>query len=184
MIVYPQFAFAAAPRTGSTWFQMAATAVGMKPLSGNTFQVHDHGTLSGQLFSVTLVREPLDWLCSYYWALKGGSINNPMVDQLCMLARESATVEIFINRYLQEQPGTVSQIFNSYQASTVMKIEDFPWNVLLFFGSIGYQKNHATVVDLGAVNRTKLKGMLPNRVDYLRQVRKAEEEFCERMEYL
>jgi len=181
MIAYPGFMFAAPPRTGSTWFIHACSLYGLG--DGIKSKVHIPFPDGSSNFTVSLVRHPYSWLVSYYHALKGGAVNVVIVDKLCSIAATSETVEVFILRYLDQMPGHVTMIFDEYKASTVMRLEDFPWAPLEFFASIALNKKGAQDVRaLMPVNATKGEYHKPNK-SLKCQVVDAEKELCERYNY-
>src|SRR5690606_83320 len=78
-------------------------------------------------FVITTVRHPYRWLVSYYLALKGGVIGVKAVDVFAKHCREASSLEGFIRRYLNEIPGAVGLMFDAYEASSVLRIEDLPF---------------------------------------------------------
>ena len=189
MIHFTDFVFAAPPRTGSTWFVQAAAEVGLRP--GVVNRKHeqfpdDHLQFpqETQGLRVSLVRHPYNWLMSYYLGLDGGAVNIKEVDVLVDLSRESKDLQTFLRRYVNEMPGTVTRIFDSYQANTILRLEDFPWSPIEFFASLGVRRRDwSGIEDKAPVNFRK--GKQPLVHPFLRRdVCGAEEEFCDRYEYV
>ena len=180
MITYPQFTFASAPRTASTWFIQICADAGL----GEAHKANVHtppAEFGKEKLSVTMCRHPYDWLVSYYLALQGGATGIAVVDsRFLSLARMSGTVERFVKLYLRRQSGEVGAMFDEYKANTVLRVEDLPWNVIELLSSIG--KESDTAKWLPAQNA--FTGIPPQPNRKLRQaVVAAEREFCERYEY-
>jgi hypothetical protein len=94
-----------------------------------------------QHFLLTIVRHPFTWLNSYYRQIKGGFINQKEVDELAPLARESASFEHFVRKYINQKPGHVWEMVKAYRANTIIRIEDLPWAAVDFFITLGVPKN-------------------------------------------
>jgi len=181
MIQYKDFFFAAAPRTGTTWFIKCCSEIGLGDKQKANLHVPPSIIWSGYL--VTLVRHPYDWLVSYYLALKGGMTGVYDVDTLAEHARTAVDVDEFISRYLTYCSGTVGRIFDRYRATTVLRLEDFPWNAIELFESVGVKHDDAMKAhNITPQNARKGHIHIPNK-QQRRQVVLAESEICERYEY-
>jgi len=179
MIEFDRFVLASAPRTGTTWFRKAAADVGLGAPA--KFNVHIPPPEDYTGFVVTLVRHPYDWLVSYYLSLKGGAIGVPAVDQFCNIARGSYGVYDFLAQYVRLFPGEVSKMFDLYRASSVLRLEDFPWAVISFFETID-ATIPTSLKDTPLQNARKGEYHIPNK-KLKQQVVEAEADFCERYEY-
>lgn len=183
MIKYDRFYFAAPPRTGSTYFIKCCSEVGLG--DGQKATLHEPPPIpwKGKGFLVSTVRHPYDWLCSYYLALEGGATGIHCVDVLVNHAKTSLDVDEFISKYLMYCPGEVGRIFDRYRANSVLRLEDFPWNVVEFFESVGVEHDEACKVsNITPQNARKGHPHIVNK-DIRKQVVMVEREICERYEY-
>ena len=152
MIDYGKFAFAAAPRTGTSWVRSAACAAGLGE-HPSTY-VHIPTEPSPNRFSVSMVRHPCDWLLSYWHSLKGGVIGVKSVDMFAKCCWDS-TFDLFIRRYVAMMPGEVGRMFFSYQADSYLKTEDLPWAFDELLGMVGVSEALRTKArTLGPQNTT------------------------------
>lgn len=180
MINYERFHFASPPRTATTWFAHAAVACGLGPPN---FAKHEPPPKGWHGFLVTFVRHPVNWSVSVYTALRGGMIGVPAVDAVADVARTSRDVYEFLEQIAQ-RPGIIERAFAAYRASSVMRVEDLPWNVVEFFLSVGVPDNKARgIVDIPRQNALKRDALsnIPRR--YRAMICESEKEFCERYEY-
>lgn len=183
MIKYDKFYFASPPRTGGTFFIKAASEVGLGDAQKSQLHVPPPTPWEGRGFVISTVRHPYEFLCSYYLALKGGATGVDCVDVFMDHARTSLDVDEFISKYLRYCPGEVGIIFDRYRANSVLRLEDFPWNVIEFFESIGVQHDEAWKVNsITAQNTRKGHPHIVNK-DLKKQVVAAEKDICERYEY-
>ncbi len=181
MIKYKDFFFAAPPKTGSTWFIKCCSECGLGDAQKAT--LHEPPSIIWSGFLVSTVRHPYDWLVSYYLSLKGGMTGIYDVDVLAQYARTSLDVDEFIHKYLMYCPGAVGRIFDRYMATTVLRLEDFPWNTIEFFESIGVKPDIAMKVkNITAQNARKGHVHIVNKYNKKR-VLNAEKSICERYEY-
>lgn len=124
MIDYKLFRFASAPRSGTTWMLKACHTIGLG--EGQKPAAHvPHRDERCPVLRVSLVRNPCDWLRSYYAAVRGGSTGIDIVDRLARLRIES--FERFILSYASVMPGAVGEMFKAYHADSYLRIEDMPW---------------------------------------------------------
>ncbi len=181
MIKYDKFHFAAPPRTGSTYFIKCASICDLGDAQKSV--LHQPPSMEWDGYLVSLVRHPYDFLCSYYLSLKGGATGVYCVDVLCNYARTANDVDEFIALYLRYCPGEVGRIFNRYRATTVLRLEDFSWNVIEFFESLGIKYSIAMRVnDITPQNVRKGLVHIENK-SQKKQVVFAERDICDRYEY-
>lgn len=181
MIDYGQFRYSGPPRCASTWclkvFADAGLGVGSKA------KVHIPPEPSQMALDVSTVRNPIDWLCSYWNALRGGHTGVLVVDFLMSPARRAQTVVQFLEFYLEEQPGAVGRIHRAYAADTVLRIEDFPWAMQEFLESVGIPSKWARdAVSLPPQNVYNGEACGVGK-RLRRRIVAAEAEFCETYEY-
>lgn len=123
MIENKYFQFAAAPRTGTTWFMKACEDAGL----GRGFKAHVHDPFPGRTglcFRVSLIRHPIDWLASYFANIHGSNLGLLPLEVIRTLP--TGDFEQFIQAYLDICPGEVGRIFVMYGADSYIKVEDFP----------------------------------------------------------
>lgn len=179
MINYQQFALSAAPRTGAGWFMKACETAGFQADSGDVHQPQQH---TG--FSVSLVRNPYDWLVSLHLCCKGRHVSNRLIRELLRLADRYADTHDFIQAYLTYCPGEVTRAFDSYPVSTVLRMEDFPWAVTDFLQPFGVPAITLWKIEQEpAINCRQGIYHLPN-FNLRSMVMRADKEFCERYNYL
>lgn len=180
MIEYPDFQFAAPPRTGSTWFVKACYLAGF----GEKQRTHSHAPppIDYNGFVVSLVRNPTDWLVSYFMTLEGGKVGVPQVDILsnCYVPGD---LLLSIRKFLKMPKNILSTMFDRYQANTVMKLEDFPWAPLEFFMSLGYKEKDDQIRKMPAQN---VRYGIAYSVSWeIRQrIIEHEKDMCERYDYV
>ncbi len=125
-VYYDLFEFAGAPRTGTTWFLKAMSAAGL----GDGAKTHVHTRYVGRTdtLRVTQVRNPADWLRSYYTSIHPGSSGVLELDVLQQL--DHLDFDTFVRSYLHFCPGQLTNVFHSYPANVVHRIEDQPWALI------------------------------------------------------
>lgn len=139
MINYGSFQLANPPRTAGSWFMHIASLMGYG--DGQKSNLHQPPpTKDWNGFVVSLVRHPCSWLESYFYALRGGAVGVPVVDELVHTAREALDVNLFAERVADFHRGIVTEIFDAYRPSTVMRVEDLPWAAGEFFMSLGHSR--------------------------------------------
>lgn len=158
MIDYGSFIFAAAPKTGTTWFLKVAEKSGLA--RGSKSHVHTKAPEDVKKMSVSLVRHPCDWLASYYYTLKGGATGVLEADALVDIARGNYEFEDFVHEYLKEFPGQISYIFYSYNADSYIRTCDLQWAAYELFVLNGADpRKAAAAVALGHRNVGKYEVM-------------------------
>ena len=153
MIDYKEFRFASPPRTGGSWFIHVTSIMGLG--QGQKAKLHEPppSDATGQNLNVSLVRHPCNWLESYFYALKGGLVGVPLIDELVHSARDSKDINLFADRVAGFHAGIITEIFDSYKPSTVMRLEDLPWAAGEFFMSLGYSRRDIQcVLDAPPIN--------------------------------
>jgi len=182
MISYTDFQYAAAPKTGTTWFIKAAYEAGLGHKKKTN--LHDPPPDGHKGFVVTTIRHPYDWLVSYYLSLRGGTVGVVGVDLFCWIARKSPSVEAFINNYLRMFPGRVTEMFDSYKANTVIRLEDYPESAIEIFDTFRNSRVSCDgqVRKITPQNARKGSPHITNRRQK-EAVISAELEFCETYDY-
>lgn len=180
MLTCDRFTYAAAPRTGVQWFTRAATLAGFA-LQGDDPHIpppQDHDALT-----VTVVRHPYDWLTSLFLSCRKKPVRNAFVADLITMMDHCDTVEDYIRTYLSYCPGEVCRVFDSYNASTVMRLEDQPWAALDFFDPFDVHVDRLVVIEaLPDCNyRTGLPHIPHNSLR--NAVVRAERDLCQRYDY-
>lgn len=179
MINFKLFEFAAPPRTGSTWFIHAMAAAGL--VTDHKNQVHVPFPDAEQTaIRVSLVRHPCTWLRSYYGEIHPSILHVDCVDTFRKLP--SSSFDDFVRKYLRRMPGGVDRMYSGYRADTVLRMEDYPWNVIDLLESVGIPKEkRESCLRLPIVNAS---GKLPYWKPALRErVLEAERRLLDRYEY-
>ena len=182
MIDYGPFRFAAAPRTGSTWFLNAMNTVGFQ--GGSKATVHiPHKDEKCPTLRVSLVRHPCDWLRSYFTAIYPGNCGIPEVDTL--LSIKADDFDTFINGYLWQHEGQVGRIFKAYHADSYIRTQDILYGTIDLLISVGVPLNKWDFLSPAPVNASVgPKHLLPRWKPHLRQlVCKKEEELMENFNF-
>lgn len=180
MIDYGHFCYAAPPRTGVLWFIRACDASGVKPAEYDNRACVEPPHGNGR-FTVTVVRNPYDWLVSYYHAYRGGPTGIPVVDQFAGLARQAGDVGRFVQLVARHKPGSVGGMFDAYRATSVVRLEDMPWALIELLASFGVDAVAAEYLAPCNVYQG-----LPHRPDkrIRAELLAAEADFCGRYNYL
>ena len=139
MIDFKTFFFAAPPRTGNAWILKACQTVGLGIKVAEDAHVpfpKERG--KNELFRVSLVRNPTDWLRSCYTALANGELRSESVSAFGLLPRDSFSE--FVQKYLYLMPGGIGNLFKCYKADSYLRIEDMPWAFLELLEGLGVPK--------------------------------------------
>jgi len=129
MIETIDFTFASAPKTGCQWMRdVIRRCYPDHTLHGNN-GLHEPGRIDGKM-SYTFVRDPADWLRSYYQNITS-IVGNPTVDMFQFVIptdkRTRKGLIEFIEAYLMEMPAdSIASAFTSYDADIMFPIEDMP----------------------------------------------------------
>jgi len=181
MIQYPGFFFCSPPRTGSAWFRSFCAKVGLG--EQGAAKVHIPPPADWSDYSVSIVRHPLDWLASYYSVIRGGVIGVPEVDQFSEPARNTSDVAAFIWYVADRMPGAVGRMFDAYQTSSVIRLEDFPWAPVELLQAVGVSvtslRTHSSLPPMNM--RIGTRRRVPGKTQA--RLRDAESEFLLRYGY-
>lgn len=180
MIQYDNFSFASPPRTGSTWFVKACYLAGFGERQRTNAHIPPPPNWKG--FTVSIVRNPCDWILSYLLSLEGGYIGIPEVDDLrdCYVPGD---VIAGIEKYLKKPVNVLTKMFDAYKATTVIKLEDFPWAPLQLFESLGHGQNVFDIKNMPAQNiRYGIGHSLS--LEVRKRIIRHEPDLCERYEYV
>lgn len=183
MITFDSFTFAAPPHTGVSWFMEAARQVGQQAQFQHDWQCHTpfHEGVPG--FSVSLIRHPYTWLQALYFNHAENYVGVPQeVLWFVQEAQRAEHFQTFINRVL-DRPGCVGSMFGAYRASSVLRIEDFPWAGMSLFELIGAPAEKVNA--LRSFHSDFVLGLPPaDRTCQLRRlIVKSESAFSEQYEY-
>lgn len=181
MIDYGTFRFAAPPRTGTTWFLKACSMAGLG--EGDKAHVHQPIPPKTTGLTVSLIRHPYDWLCSYYHALRGGNTGILHVDILAVVARSSQDFPSFIKQYVRNSPGLVSKMFDSYHADSVMKTEELKWASLEFFASLNVKQKVLDEIKTLSPQNVGKDTPIKTNTKLRELVCESEDSFCNRFDY-
>lgn len=182
MIAFKRFRFASPPRTGTTWFAHAVYEV----FGETSTKAGVHQPMPKDLTDLRIgtVRNPVDWLVSYYRTIHPGAIGVPVVDAFKLEQVPFYTFNDFIRGYLEKMPGQVGKIFDAYPADIYLRLEDFPDNVVELFESLGVDSCQARLArNVEAKNRSSRKPRPVWSPALLRAVIEAEQELMERFDY-
>lgn len=183
MIDFGPFQFAGAPRCATTWILHAVSAVGMGDFSKASVHIPHQPPKRGETekLKASMVRHPYDWLASYYAATKLGHTGVPAVDRFQVLPFGS--FKTFVEGYLREMPGAVGNIFSSYGANILLKVEDLPWCWMELLSMVGVSEARWRRCE--GVTRQNWCQRLPKLDSRLkRAVMRSEREMVERYEYI
>jgi hypothetical protein len=133
LIDYGRIKFAAPPFVGAEWFVRAMQLAGFGPgFSNKAYGLFKENGRSTEELRVTLVRNPLDWIEATYLNTR---------DCLTCKGNFQAHVRRFI-----DNPGTVTNLYDQYQADLVLRIEDTPWCLVELLSSCGVNEEHRELV--------------------------------------
>lgn len=116
MIVTPWFSFAAPPRCGTTWFTWLLQREGVECRGGKQGSDKHHPGHEDDLPSITIRRNPADWLLSYY-LLDPNRVGVPEIDLFHTLRRSTASLPEFVDRYVVEHPGKIETMFDLFHST-------------------------------------------------------------------
>ena len=183
MVTFNDFAFAAPPHTGISWFMEAAKHAGQLPRLEFAWQCHTPFHEGYRGFSVSLIRHPYTWLQALYFNPQEDRLEAiPEVDWIVREAKKANYFHSFVNTIV-EHPGCIGSMFGAYQATSVLRVEDFPWAAMSLFELIGAPAEKVSTLrnflpdfalDIPPIDQTaKLRRMIV----------KSEAEFCQQYEY-
>lgn len=183
MIVYENFALATPVCVYGHWLKTVCAQVGLE--SESTFP----GLLyqpppNYPKFMLSVVRHPLIWMHSYFTDMAGKASYIPEIDVFREDFRGSqGRFDQFVQSYLRRQPGAISKMFDSYRPTSIMRCEDFPWAVIEFFQSLGIDEPSIAKKYAFSANTHEDQGGWMADKELRRDVVRAEQEFCLRLEY-
>ena len=179
MIDYGIFLYAAPPRTGSVWFTQAMKQLGFEGrMVGSRHE--PFGDVDQTKPLVTMVRHPARWLASYFSGVKGELTGLPLVDRFSSICVDVSFMK-FANRYIEQMPGAVGQLFSSYQASIVQRLEDQPWALSQLLMQLDVPRNKCKQIEHLPVSMPS-SGIFYS-TDLRRRVLQAESELADRYDY-
>lgn len=174
MIDYGRFQFAAPLGTRTGWIMNTCKYAGLKILPsspGNVFEPFE--STYSEKFRLSVVRHPCDWLAVLYQEAWPAASSNPSGKISNLVTR---TFDEFIRHYLAMMPDGVTKMFAAYGADVCLRFEDFPWCFHQFLESIGIQVTKTET-------RLNLTSTPVWNSDLYREVKRANQDFCERYEY-
>jgi hypothetical protein len=141
--------------------------------------IHQPGKVKGKP-SITIVRDPADWLRAVYQE-RLGPTNVPEIDELLLLKRshqdylqnrQPLEFEAFIEKYLAEMPGRVAKIFGLYKSDYEIPIENLPDGLIDALDAIGAPFGRYGILGTEPMNVNRAKLQWPDGL--LEKVQKAE----------
>lgn len=214
VLVLPKmFEFAAPPRTGVHWFVKVCTEAGLETFPSiylvptSFIPWSGHGQIKKDVFRVSMVRHPCDWLRSMFDAWQNSSQNIFFQThmRLCRFRfhesswigdgdnqnhfpyREFASspgshFDEFVVRYLKRNAGEIGRIFDSYKTDTRLRLEDMPWALIELLESLGVEQDKLDrIVDLAPQSKAETRSRWQS--DLRQQVLESETEFCQNLDY-
>jgi len=176
MIQYNLFTFACPPHTAADWFIKASQSIGLGPGFRHHAYEQFQGTAHSQL-RVSLVRHPCSWLGECWLSLRKNEVESNHTGYFSMLPKD--TFHQFVQGYLAKDPGSISRLYNRYEADTCIRVEDLPWAFLELAESLGVPE-----VMLSKARRLVPPVQAVQLPDHLhRQVIDAEREVVESYDY-
>jgi len=128
---------------------------------------------NGELLRVSCVMHPCDWIRE---AFVSGSIFQYM-------DYPTKDFDLFITWILQVHRGIVGGIFSKYEADTVLRVEDFPWNMIELMDSIGYDKSLIDHLRKVPSYESRCRNLPPWSEWMLREFKEAEKEVRDTYDY-
>lgn len=175
------------PRVGIRWLAQRALDLGV---AIDVNRLYTPLVADPTVYGITVVRHPYDWLRSLYFAFRQPPLAllesfgvgfAPWLD-LVTLARDW---KHFLALVLDRGPLVIGDFFNTFYASSVLRLEDFPWGPAELFQALGYSP--ATCREFAKSPRTNQGGYPHIRKADERErfeLRRREWEFYERFNYL
>lgn len=180
--------FATAPRCGNHLVLHLLSERGISHVV-SIGGIHQNYVPTDSKLKISMVRNPFNWLLSYYYVIQGAPLDCP-ADEFSSMAREASSGSDFLRLYLQHMPGAVGRMFASYGADIVWRLEDMPEAFDLYLTDVGRERLikkrvNAEPAVVNPMNTKLAKLMLTSIVDRRlpQLVLEAESEFCERYEY-
>jgi len=128
-------------------------------------------------FRILCVKHPFDWLASFFDCVLFDLVEeDSRWSRLLLHANTSTSFSEFVEKYLKDDCTCVAKVFDSYTSDSVMRIEDFPWNVDEFLHGIGHPHSVLNFPGLATYSRCTYD-------ELKRDVVRKECELCERFDY-
>lgn len=191
MIDFGVFQLATLPRTAAKWFCDAASVCGFVP-QGYHFSPCLPPPKGHNGLVISIVRHPLNWLASFHAAASADSQRHPFSDYNGTDAHDlyaAACAIRLVNRGLNfeefadlfsRQREDLWRLHSLYQASVVLRLEDFPWCAIEFFESLtGKSCRH--IAQLSPTNSLPREPLVNQALRD--RVVAAESEYCSRYNY-
>jgi len=187
-----KFMFHAAPRCATNWFDKAMCRVGIwadpEYLSSSipyAAQCPIPARDRGKLYTVSIVRNPVDWLKSVYVHFRSNDhqmYTAQMVD-LIEVAREKESFGRFANEVIDRFPNHIETIFFEwYAADTYLRVEDFPYCVGEFIQSMYYAPGVLKILKQIEITNAS-HAVVPIEPALKRRIMKSSERLCDHFEY-
>jgi len=191
MIRYKDFDFAAPPLTGVIWFTSATKCYGLVHEPAKSFldtlraslRPFDN-TQDSSRIRISLVLNPSTWLAVCYNVLCGYERKEHGPIDLCFNPFKQLnikSIEHFATDYLKKIPGSISKMFDSYEADSCIKVEDLPHAFEELMFSLGYEPTSINYPLLAKALPKYLITQLPFELHD--KVIQAEKEFCLKYDY-
>lgn len=131
------FSYAAPPATGERWIFNCIKQIYGTQDEFNLQEIITPCKFDAKTISLTSVRHPCEWLRVYYENFYKRKIflGFPLIDELSIFP--NLTWEEFITMYIDQYPGRITEIFNLYPSSSVMRFEDQPWVLIEILKTLG-----------------------------------------------
>jgi hypothetical protein len=114
------FTFAAPAKCGCVWVLQSLAHAGVTHRKWDSTRVHKPGKLEG-VPSVTVRRNPCDWLRSYWHNMRGRIAAVPEVDVFSTL--DLTSLDSLAESYLERMPGAISRMFMAYESDYVLELD-------------------------------------------------------------
>jgi hypothetical protein len=181
MVIADQFMLACPPYVGGARFMEHCYDVGIElDMHRGLLQPPDPERTVDRLY-VSMVRHPYDWLSALYAGVQLQIV--PQFDpDLEFLAAKYETFEGFV-RKCYEIGEVVGGAFGRYKAHSVLRFEDYPWNMKEFFESLDVPE--PVIKRIREKQIQSVYTTLPNATEkHLRKlIVSSEKPFCERYGY-
>ena len=178
MIHYDNFQYATPPQTASEFVVRCFDLCGLsrgQALSDVKYPPSD----SWDGYVLSTVRHPYYWLHSF-WHQSDIVHGIADLDELTRIARIHFSANSFIVDVAERFKGFVGSIYESYKSDTILRVEDFPYNLLSFMHMM--ELPGASSIQLSALNDYK-RSYVPVDERVKKLIVVAEYDFCERYDY-
>ena len=131
MIQTKWFTFASPPRTGCTWTRLLLESLGVE-YQGARWHVPGRTGLP----SITVWRDPADWLHSYFQMVPD-LVGFEAVDCFMDLRVKGQEFSDFAGRYIEQMPGAIARLFGAYPSDYVLQLSEIRSGLLVAWREIG-----------------------------------------------